>query len=148
MLNIETTQTTHSIEKGILHSRMNWERGIKRGSANAGQSVVRRARVLLNTGTRTGRKYPNLPNRSSAPGEMPRTQSGRLAQLMSSTSGNIDSFKVMNTAPYAKILSEGSFERNLSPRKSRQDPWLEFVIGQEEGNTENYLHDGVLKEIE
>ncbi len=30
------------------------------------------------TGTRSGRQYPGLPNRSSAPGEPPATQSGRL----------------------------------------------------------------------
>lgn len=147
MLNIEAVGKTAKIEKHLLYSEVDWERGIRKGSDNAGRSVVKRARTLLNTGVRTGRKYKNLPNRSSAPGEMPRTQSGRLAKLMYSKTGGTDNFRVGNSAAWARRLSEGDPERNLKPRKSRQDPWLEFVIRQEEGITENYLRQGVLKEI-
>lgn len=145
MLSIETPNTTKMFERNLLHSKMNWEKGIKNGADNAGESVVRRARTLLDTGIRTGRKYSRLPHRSSAPGEMPRSQSGRLSRLMFSKTGGIDNFRVGNTAAYARFLSDGT--KHMKPRKSKTNPWLEFVIQLEERNTEKYLHNGVLREI-
>lgn len=147
MLDIKVPKLTIKNEKKIHHAKINWRKGIIRGTMDAGESVVRRTQTLLNTGIRTGRKYPQLPNRSSAPGEMPRTQSGRLARLMQSKTGSTDKFSVLNTAPYANALSRGVPERNLRPRKSRREPWLKYVIDQGDRNTRNYLHQGVYREI-
>jgi len=147
MLDIRATKDTLKNDKKLRHGKIHWRKGIITGTMLAGESVVKRAQNLLNTGVRTGRKYRQLPNRSSAPGEMPRTQSGRLASLMKSRTGSPNTFSVLNTAPYAKVLATGDFERNLKPRKSRENPWLKFVIDQGERNTDNYLRQGVLKEI-
>lgn len=147
MLDICPTKTTLKVETNIRRSKLDWERGIKRGAMLAGESVVKRAGTLLNTGIRTGRKYKQFPNTSSAPGEMPRSQSGRLAESLYSRSGNSQEFRVGATVPWAQILSDGDPDKNLLPRKSPQEPWLLFVVDQEEGITRKYLLNGVLKEI-
>lgn len=145
MLNISASPRTLEIEKKILHSKMNWERGIKEGAMNAGRSVVKRAQTLLRTGIRTGRKYRGLPNVSSAPGEMPRSQSGRLANSMFSETGNPFTFKVGATAPWALFLARGT--KTMRPRISRKEDWLMFVINQERNITRNYLFEGVRRRI-
>lgn len=151
MLNIVVPKKTRRAEQKLRHSKINWKKGILKGSKNAGNSVVRRADRLLTTGVRSGRKHPGLPNTSSAPGEFPRSQSGRLAQSLYSKAGSRFQFRIGATAPWATFLAKGTGNpdgsERMSPRKSKAEPWLEFVIEQEENITENYLHDGVAKEI-
>lgn len=147
MLNISPTKRTLKVETKLRHSRINWEKGIKRGAMNAGESVIKRADTLLSTGIRTGRKYKSLPNTSSAPGEMPRSQSGRMARSLYVRSGNSKEFRIGATVPWAKKLSEGDFETNLKPRKSKEEPWLLFVVDQEVNITRKYLERGVVEEI-
>lgn len=145
MLEIVIPSLTRKNEKKILHSRMNFEKGIHDGSMNAGQAIVIRAETLLNTGLRTGRKYRGLPNRSSAPGEFPRSQSGRLAKsLYFNASGSL-AFRVGATVKWALFLSKGT--KFMSARPNKSEPWLRRVINLNEGITRNYLNDGVLRRI-
>lgn len=147
MLSISPSSMALKIEKKIRYAETYWRRGIKRGAMLAGESVIKRADTLLNTGIRTGRKYKQLPNISSAPGEMPRSQSGRLAKSLYVRSGNSSEFRIGATVPWAKKLSNGDPDNNLLPRKSPEQPWLLFVVDQEEGITRKYLLNGVLKGI-
>ena len=145
MLEIVIPPKTRVNEKKISHVRMNFERGIHEGAINAGQAIVKRAAILLSTGIRTGRKYKNLPNRSSAPGEFPRSQSGRLAKsLYSNASGSL-SFRVGATEKWAIFLAAGT--KIMSARPNKTESWLIFVINQNEGITRNYLDDGVFRRI-
>lgn len=145
MLEIVLPSATVMNERKILHSRMNFEKGIHEGSMNAGQAIVKRAEILLNTGIRTGRRYKGLPNRSSAPGEFPRSQSGRLAKSMYYNASGSLSFRVGATAPWALFLSTGT--KTMSARPNKSEPWMRRVINQNEGITRNYLNDGVLRRI-
>ena len=77
MLDIFAPRSTDiKVSKLMKHPSL-FKRGIQEGAMLAGRSIQRRATTMLGTGTRTGRKYSGLPNRSSAPGEYPRSQSGR-----------------------------------------------------------------------
>ena len=66
------------------------------------------------TGPHSGRKYPNLPNRSSAPGEFPATQSGRLMASTGQETGP-DRVEVGATVKHARFLRAGT--RKMAPRK-------------------------------
>lgn len=110
----------------------------------AGRSIQKRVTTLLSSGSRSGRKYRGLPNRSSAPGENPRTQSGRLARSVYYNSG-VNQFSVGATEDHATYLTEGTKRMEARPHKNL--PFFELAIEQEEKNTEEYLTKGVKDEI-
>lgn len=56
------------------------------------------------TGGHSGRKYSNLPNQSSAPGEYPATQSGRLLGGTSKATVYGKEIEVGTTARHARYL--------------------------------------------
>ena len=68
MLSIIPNKKALSYERNssMLLRKMN--KGIKFGAFKSGRAVVEEVRKILDTGTRTGVKYPRLPNRSSAVG--------------------------------------------------------------------------------
>ena len=145
MLNIKPAKGTVKIENRILNSDKLFRRGIIRGAKKAGSSVVSRSQRLLDTGERTGRKYPNLPHTSSAPGEYPRSQSGRLRNRLYYKAGNPNVLKVGATAKHALYLERGT--RYMSARPTPSNPWLKEAIDQEHGITDKYLQDGPYQEI-
>ena len=65
------------------------------------------------TGPHSGRKYSSLPNRSSAPGEYPATQSGALMVGTSQRTG-LNEVEVGSTARHARYL-KGT--KKMAPRK-------------------------------
>jgi len=145
MLNIEPTKATRKAENKILRSQKLWEKGIMNGAKLAGRSVQQRAEKMLTTGTRTGRKYKNLPNRSSAEGEAPRSQSGRLVRSIYFNAGSSTQFSVGATARHAIFLERGT--KFMGARPNPKLPWLKLSIHLEEGNTEKYLKERVLEQI-
>lgn len=73
-------------------------------------------RGKLNSGGRSGVKYPNLPNRSSAPGEYPRTQSDKLARQMTMPTASGRQGEFGETAFHARFLEFGSPKGKIKPR--------------------------------
>ena len=76
--------------------------------------VLRRTELEVLAGARNGIKYKSLPNRSSAPGEAPAAQSGKLRQEwddITERQGNghtsIVTSRITSTTPYAGYLEEG-----------------------------------------
>ena len=122
------------------HLVKKFRKGIKRASMLSGQTVVRRVRDILGTGVRSGVKYPQLPNRSSAPGEPPRSQSGRLARSATYRAAGPHEFRVIETAPYSEKLEFGN--SRIKPR-----PHLIRAIVKEHRTVRRYLQQGPLKEI-
>lgn len=145
MLKMSSSKNAKAIEKKMLNIETRFKKGIVNGARLAANNVVKTARDHLDTGTRTGRKYSNLPNRSSAPGENPRTQSGRLSKSIYYNAGNTYSFSVGSNAPHARFLEFGTKHMRARPHPTL--PWLKLAIEVEERNTENFLYQGVLKEI-
>lgn len=77
--------------------------------------VLRKTELEVLAGARNGIKYKSLPNRSSAPGEAPAAQSGKLRQEwddITERQGNghtsIVTSRVTSTTPYAGYLEEGT----------------------------------------
>ena len=85
-----------------------------------GPKVTKKLRSTIKGSSGTGRKYSNLPNRSSAPGEIPVSQSGRLlkgfgyrARLNELSVFN--KARAKNGAPYPLFLNEGTSK--MKPRQ-------------------------------
>lgn len=77
--------------------------------------VLRKTELEVLAGARNGIKYKSLPNRSSAPGEAPAAQSGKLRQEwddITERQGNghtsIVTSRIISTTPYAGYLEEGT----------------------------------------
>ena len=77
--------------------------------------VLRKTELEILAGTRNGVKYKSLPNRSSAPGEAPAAQSGKLRQEwddITERQGNghtsIVTSRITSITPYAGYLEEGT----------------------------------------
>lgn len=77
--------------------------------------VLRKTELEILAGPRNGVKYKSLPNRSSAPGEAPAAQSGKLRQEwddITERQGNghtsIVTSRITSTTPYAGYLEEGT----------------------------------------
>ena len=98
----------------------------------------------MNTGSRSGRKYRNLPNQSSAPGENPRSQSRRLERGVSYDASH-DKIVLSNNEPHSIYLTTGTKKMEARPHKDL--PFYELAMEQEERNTEEYLRKGVIDEL-
>ena len=84
-----------------------------------GKKVTVKLRNTIKAARGTGRKYPNLPNRSSAPGEIPVSQSGKLEKSFGYRA-RINEMVVFNKArsngaPYPLFLNEGTSK--MKPRQ-------------------------------
>lgn len=84
----------------------------------AARKVQAEAISLIKTTSKTGHKWKNLPNKSSAPGEPPATQSGKLAtDVLYWKTGNQWKVGVKNGAEssaYASYLEYGT--ERMKPR--------------------------------
>lgn len=145
MLKITIPKRTTRVEIKLQRLRKDWDRGIMNGTKLAGRTIQRRATTLLGTGSRTGVHYRGLPHRSSAEGEYPRSQSGRLMRSIYYSATGTDSFRVGATEKHANFLEHGT--RIMKARPNPFNPWLRKAMGDEERNVTEYLKNGVLKEL-
>lgn len=139
MLDISVCKDVKKIEENLNKIDERFKTGIVIGAKMAGRSVQKRVTTMLATGQRTGRMYKGMPHRSSAEGEMPRSQSGRLLRSVFYEASSSHQFRVGATESYA--------ERLAKIRKIKGEDWFKHVIGLEESITEQYLHNCVYKEI-
>lgn len=84
--------------KDRLHS------SASKGLDDVGQHVTERIKKLIKDPPKTGRKYPSLPNRSSAPGESPANQSGKLMESVKYKVSSWNLLRVGDTVKYGKFL--------------------------------------------
>ena len=137
-------RTDREIAKIMKHPLL-FKEGILDGARKAGRTIQKRATTMLSTGTRSGRKYPNLKFQSSAPGEYPRSQSGELLRTIYYDSSHT-SIRVGATANHALYLEKGT--KRMSARPHPSLPWLRLAMELEERNIENYLRDGVREKLQ
>jgi hypothetical protein len=93
-----------SAEKHIIASRKKYIRGAQIGLRNAGQIVRDEIKRLITDPPKTGIKYRHLPNRSSAKGEAPANQSGKLRKSVIYKVKNHTELEVGDTVLYGKFL--------------------------------------------
>ncbi len=144
MLRIEIPKHTTKAERKVLDSENAFRRGIKRGAMKAGRGIQKRIVINLSSGSRSGRKYRSLPNRSSAPGENPRSQSRRLERSVYYDAS--DTMLLLGSKEdHATYLTKGT--KHMEARPHKDLPFFELAMEQEERNTEEYLRKGVEDEL-
>lgn len=85
------------------------------GVMNGAEMVREEALRSITQDPKTGRKYPGLPNRSSAPGESPASQLGRLVASIETRPDPANVRAVVNAGTaYARILEMGT--GRMAPR--------------------------------
>jgi len=80
----------------------------------ADATVIEVGRAL--TETKHGAQYPDLPRRSSAPGEAPATQSGDLEASYATVPVDSAQVNVESDVEYAAELELGSIDGTVAPR--------------------------------
>lgn len=100
--------------------------------------VLRKTELEVLSGTRSGIKYKRLPNRSSAPGEAPAAQSGKLRQEwddVTERKGNghvsIVTSRITSATPYAGYLNDGTKFKDGSVRMAPR-PFVDKITEQAE----------------
>jgi len=139
------TQESKKVEKSLLNSERLFKKGIRNGAKKAGNSIVERSTKMLDSGSRTGRHYSGLPHRSSAPGEYPRSQSGRLKRSVYFKANGSNTLRIGATEKHALYLESGT--RFMSARPNPANPWLRAAMKLEDRNVENYLQNGPYEEL-
>lgn len=119
-----------------------WRKGIKKGLNWSGIAVMKETRRLIESGPKTGRKYSGLPNRSSAPGEAPANQSGRLVRSGYHKVRGWDQLEVGERIHYAAYLEHDQTGRRIAPR-----PHLRTAIAIKGRDVQRYLMYGVERSI-
>jgi HK97 gp10 family phage protein len=94
-------------------------KGVRRGSIRNGKELKIILKAGIKNPPKTGRKYANLPNRSSAPGQYPATQSGNLLNSVKHKTVGLG-FKLgySRQALYGRFLELG--RRRMAPRPGIQ----------------------------
>jgi hypothetical protein len=114
MISVKVTQKSQTVLLKIPEQVGLHKEGIRAGLHDAGALVGKTVERLLTTGARTGRKYANLPNRSSARGEPPQSQSGRLVRSYNYKVASWHQMTAGERATYAGFLESGT--RKMAPR--------------------------------
>jgi len=123
-------------------------RGIRQAWFETGRDLMKEANKQILHGTKTGRKYSNLRNRSSAPGESHANQSGDLRKSLGWKAHGAASIEFgygvdKPTTDYAKFIEFGTPKGQMKPR-----PTLRNTVLASTRNIEVNLVKGITKEIE
>lgn len=111
---VTVDQRNKKVLLDLAHREEKHKRAIADGLKLIGKISVDYTRQIINSGSKTGRKYKTLPNQSSAPYQAPATQTGRLAASASYVANGADRLEVGESVPYAKFLEDGT--KRMKPR--------------------------------
>lgn len=114
MITITASRKTKEVLIKIPGHLLRHKKALEKSLHEIGQDVVTEATRLINSPPKTGRKYPQLPNQSSAPREAPATQSGKLAKSGGYKVRNPYEMTVGEKVDYAEWLENGT--RKMKPR--------------------------------
>ena len=104
----------------IMKQRRMHEDNIRNALRVHGKEVKDKLTNTIKNARGSGRQYPNLPNRSSAPGEIPVSQSGKLENSFGYRT-RVNELLIYNKArsrtgaPYPLFLNTGT--RKMEPRQ-------------------------------
>jgi HK97 gp10 family phage protein len=133
MFSVKVNQKSRTVLLGIPRQSGLHKRGIRLALHDVGAIFGNSIKPLLTTGVRTGRWYSNLPNRSSAPGEPPQNQSGRLVRSYNYKVASWHHMTVGESTTYAGFLENGT-------RKMRPRPHMLVVANRTAGHVIEMLY--------
>lgn len=108
-------------------ARIAIQRAVVRAVADEATILINTAREDMKAG-KTGRKHPRLPNRSSAPGESPATQSGAYAASIRAKLRNEGmEAEVGPDIYYAKYLEAKNRPTMRIALQKRRNPFIERI---------------------
>ena len=150
VINDVLTIHVHTEEEGIHQFVLNfrkWNRVAYPRIINTFvRAIERNTKKTISGGSRTGIHWSGLPNRSSAEGEPPKTQSGRLVASISSYTKKADSAiiaEVGSSVFYAPILETG----RKSGHKLLPRPFLAPELERQLPNLKTKLKDSLSKSL-
>jgi hypothetical protein len=114
MITIKASQKTKEVLVKIPGHLMRHKKALEKSLHEIGDDVVKETVRLIKSPPKTGIHYPDLPNRSSAPGEAPANQSGDLAKSVDYIVRSPYEMTVGEEMEYGKFLEDGT--RRMKPR--------------------------------
>jgi len=129
------------IDKHLRDAPVRFKKGCIKGWRKAGQIVRNDIRKLIKEPPKTGRKYASLPNRSSAPGESPAYQYGKLSKTTIYRAFGWNKMEVGYQEIYGLYLERGT--SRMKPR-----PALSTAVSRTEGGVKIALGIEIRKELE
>lgn len=138
---VEIKLESKFIEKHLQNSPVRFKKGCIKGWRKAGQIVRDEIRKLIKNPPKTGRKYGNLPNRSSAPGESPAYQYGGLSKTTTYKALGWNRMEVGYQKIYGLYLERGT--SRIKPR-----PALSSAVSQTYGAVRLALGIEIRRELE
>ena len=115
---IEMKTDVNKVHRRFDRADVDFRRGCMDGLRKSGQIVRERIRWLIKNPPKTGIKYPNLPNRSSAGGEAPAYQFGNLWKGVKYVVHRWDLMEVGDTVRYGGFLEYGTSRMKPRPHIS------------------------------
>lgn len=120
MITIKASGRNAKVLLPIEHGQKNTELGIKNGLYDMGVIVRRYLRKeIRRKDTKSGVKYSNLPNQSSAAGEFPANQSGDLAKSAGFSVRGTRQMEFGTDTDYAEYLEDGTSKMAARPHVKR-----------------------------
>jgi len=133
MIRVDVTQRTRTVLLTVPKQSGLHREGMRLAWHDIGKLVGKKVKRLIETGPKTGRKWPNLPNRSSAPGQPPANQFGRLVKSYNYKVKNWQNMTVGESARYADFLERGT-------RKMRPRPHMIVAVNLTAGDVINMMY--------
>ena len=114
-MRVVVTQKTRTVLLDVPRQAAKHKAGMRNALHDVGQIYGKEIERLLTAERKTGRKYAKLPNRSSAPGEAPQSQSGRLLKSYNYKVNSPFRMTVGERAKYAGFLEDGTGRMRRRP---------------------------------
>lgn len=106
------------LNRHLQDAPIRFKKGCIKGWRKAGQIVRNNVREMIKNPPKTGRKYANLPKRSSAPGESPAYQYGKLSKSVAYKAYSWNEMEVGYQVVYGLYLERGTDRMKPRPALS------------------------------
>jgi hypothetical protein len=114
---------------------------VQRGLSNSGKMLTKTLIKKINTGTRSGPRYPGTRRKASRPGEYPASQTGRLSKSIGFKVESPRKLVFGSRVNHSKYLEFGT-RRNKGPRKL-----IEFTVKKNSNKIYDQLRNSIESEL-
>jgi hypothetical protein len=118
MVKVEISSKSRKVLINFFKLNPQMRKAVRRGSIRNAKELAEILKEGIKNPPKTGVKYSSLPNRSSASGEYPATQSGRLLNSVKWRSSGLG-FKLGYKVKHGRFVELGT-KRRIAPRPGLQ----------------------------